>query len=40
MGEGYVLLMGHSLILKNQKYPLTNPDKFGVFYFEKLLIIN
>ena len=34
MGEGYVL-MGLSLIWKNQKYPFTNPDQFGVFYLEE-----
>jgi hypothetical protein len=33
MGEDYVLLMGLSLIWKNQKYPFTNPEEFGVFYF-------
>ena len=32
MGEDEVLLMGLSLIWKNQKYPFTNPDQFGVFY--------
>jgi len=39
MGEGYVLLMGLSLIWKTKSTLLLTPIIFGVFYLEERIIL-